>query len=96
MSKILENYQSEIKKYCAENNLSADSVLYAACSYNKEHVFILHYDDNDNDGEVHYMDSTPLPITLKIFLENGKLRFQQTEHTYRLYEREPVAEAATA
>jgi hypothetical protein len=42
------------------------------------------------------MDSTPLPITLKIFLENGKLRFQQTEHTYRLYEREPVAEAATA
>jgi len=27
------------------------------------------------------MDNTPSTITLKIFLENGKLRFEQTEHT---------------
>jgi hypothetical protein len=26
-------------------------------------------------------DNVPLPVTLEIYLENGNLRFEQTEHT---------------
>jgi allophanate hydrolase subunit 1 len=94
MIQLFKDHQREVEICCAENNLSAGEIFCSACSYNREQAFLQHVDHAK--GAKGLLDETPAEVTLMVFLENGKLRFQQTEHTYRLYEREPVAKAATA
>jgi len=77
--KILETYKNEIEKYCEENNLAAEKVFHSARSYNNVRVFLQHVDHER--GKLGLLDETPADITLAIFLENGKLRFEQTEYT---------------
>ncbi len=79
MVKILVKYKSEIESYCAENNLSVDKVFHAPRAYNSKRVILQHFDPEK--GKQGLLDETPAAITLAIFLENGKLRFEQTEHT---------------
>ncbi|GBU20441.1 hypothetical protein R80B4_00319 [Fibrobacteres bacterium R8-0-B4] len=78
-SKIFRKHTSEIREYCEENELSYDKLVEAGGSYTDEWLFIQYFDPEE--GEMGLLDETPAPITLKIFLENGKLRFEQTEHT---------------
>jgi hypothetical protein len=80
MLEIMKVYKKEIEDYCVENDLSIDKVFSSAMSYNEEYVIIQHYEYVE--GRNSYIDETPSPITLEIYLENGKLRFVQTPLTY--------------
>jgi len=80
MYRIIKKHKDEIEKYCLANNISADTVFSSAVSEDDESTFIL-APINPERAMLGLMDNTPSTITLKIFLENGKLRFEQTEHT---------------
>lgn len=81
MNKIFEEYKDEIEEYCEKNGLSAEKVFHSARSYNNVRVFLQHVDHEK--GKLGLLDETPANVTLAIFLENGKLRFEQTEHTLK-------------
>ncbi|MCL2218434.1 MAG: hypothetical protein FWC23_00470 [Chitinispirillia bacterium] len=91
---IIRNYRPEIEKYCEDNAISASKVFSSWISGNNTigRVAILGPGDPER-GELGMLDDVPLPVVLKIFLENGKLRFEQTEHTY-LYKEEFAEETA--
>jgi hypothetical protein len=79
MYRIIEKRRDEIKRYCKENGLSVDKVLSSSGTETDEWVFLQHLEPEE--GALGLLDETPADITLKIFLESGKLRFEQTEHT---------------
>jgi len=81
-SVIIKNYKHEIERYCEDNALSADVVFdsWVSCNDKEGRVFILGPGDPER-GKLGLMDDVPVPIVLGIYLENGKLRFEQTEHT---------------
>jgi hypothetical protein len=83
MLEIMKAYKKEIENYCIENNLSIDKVFSTGMSYDEESV-LLQPDTEPEEGVVYMIDypSTPSPIALEIYLENGKLRFVQTPLTY--------------
>lgn len=82
MHPIFKSRKKEIEQYCYENGLSASKVLSSAHFGKPERVFTQHVDYSKSKWKP--FGDAPAPITLKIFLENGKLRFEQTEFT-RLY-----------
>jgi len=89
---IARDYSPEIKKYCRDNNLSADNLFSSCCCYNNAKGRLLILGEGDPErGKLGLRDNVPLPVTLEIYLENGKLRFVQTEHTYKLLADEPAA-----
>jgi hypothetical protein len=100
MCRIFADYKDEIEKYCAENGLSVTKVFSAGRSYNneKEHVFLQQFGLRKTNGMGLMGGNHPAPVTLMIFLENGKLRFVQTEHTYEhlAADRAPVPQMAFA
>jgi hypothetical protein len=77
---FLKEYQSEIEKYCGDNNLSVDKVFSSWTAGNKEIAVILGEGDPER-GKLGLADNVPLPIALEIHLEEGTLRFEQTEYT---------------
>jgi len=79
MYRIIEKRREEIATYCKENRLSVDKAFSASGTETDEWVFLQHFDPTE--GERGLLDETPADVILKIFLENGKLRFEQTEHT---------------
>jgi len=81
MIKIFVKYKNEIEKYCAENNISAEEVFRSACSYNDTIVVLQYPEFNTAKSAKGLADDIPAKVTLRIFLENGKLRFEQTEYT---------------
>jgi hypothetical protein len=83
MLEIMKAYKKEIEDYCVENNLSIDKVFSSGMSYDEESVF-LQPDIEPEEGKTYMIDGppTPAPIALEIYLENGKLRFVQTDITY--------------
>jgi hypothetical protein len=83
MIQFLKTFKSEIERYCRENNLSADKVFSSAHCGNKEWVALQHTDPNSERAKLGLLDNIPAPITLKIFLENGKVHFEQTEITHK-------------
>jgi hypothetical protein len=74
-------YSAEIKKYCAENGLSFDKLRASPCCYDDEELIMLHHDPEK--GKRGLLDETPMPSTLEIYLENGSLRFVQTDITHK-------------
>jgi hypothetical protein len=83
---ILENYRTEIEEYCERNMLSVNKIYNASgcCNDEDEYVWITsdwHQDELENFPMLYYL---PSPVLLEIYLENGKLRFVQTEYTYAL------------
>jgi tRNA(Ile)-lysidine synthase TilS/MesJ len=98
MLEIMKVYKKEIEDYCVENNLSTNKVFASAMYYNEKYVILQRYEYVE--GRLCYIDETPLPHTLEIYLENGKLRFVQTEHTHELRadcaDRVPVPQMAFA
>jgi len=76
---FLKTYRSEIEQYCEENNLLTNKVFSSPSAGNKEEMILQHFDPEK--GKLGLLDETPGAVTLWLFLENGKLRFEQTEHT---------------
>jgi hypothetical protein len=82
MYRIIKKHKDEIEKYCLTNNISVDTVFSSSLSEDDESVFIL-APINPERAKLGLKDKKNSTITLKIFLENGKLRFEQTEHTLK-------------
>jgi hypothetical protein len=84
-SVILNEYKSEIEKYCERNMLSVDKIYHShfGCNNEEGRLFITGewYPDR---GYLGLLDDRPSPLLLAIYLEDGKLRFVQTEHTHAL------------
>ena len=83
MHKILNEYKAEIKRYCEANSLSAAKTLLSPWAGNGTEVILQHIDLNSERAKLGLLDDVPAPITLKIYLENGKLRFVQTDITHK-------------
>jgi len=79
---IIKDYASDIEKYCADNALSAAKVFDSFKAWNNEAGFVYILGEGDPErGKLGLADNVPLPVALEIYLKNGKLRFEQTEHT---------------
>lgn len=81
MHPIMKTHKVSIKTYCEKNGLSVDEVYRSAQSGNSQRVFL--YRPNPVKLGGMFRDETPAPIVLKIFLEDGKLRFEQTDITHK-------------
>jgi hypothetical protein len=81
--KIVTRHKAEIENYCAGRKISAAKIFNASMSWDKTSVYILGSGDPER-GKLGMHDNVPLPVLLEIYLENGKLRFVQTEHTHQL------------
>jgi len=79
-SKIFKEYRDKISAYCAENLLSFDKLRVSPCCYSDANLMFL-LDEPEKEGWP--LDNTPSPATLEIYLENGKLRFVQTDITHK-------------
>ena len=93
-STIAMKYSTEIKKYCAENGLSFDKLRASPCCYDDEELIMLHHDPEK--GKRGLLDETPMPSTLEIYLENGNLRFVQTDITHKYLSADDVGAAERA
>ena len=87
-SKIFTEYRNEIKTYCAANRLGFDKLLKSPYCYGEDDLVFLYRDPNERgvverNGKWIIDDSTLMPATLEIYLENGKLRFVQTDITHK-------------
>jgi hypothetical protein len=78
---FLKTYRPEITKYCEDNSLSVDKVFSASSAGNKSEMVLQHFDPEK--GKLGLLDETPMPVTLKIYLEEKTLRFEQTEYTHK-------------
>jgi hypothetical protein len=83
---ILENYRAEIEAYCERNMLSVDKIYNTSGNFNNEEgrAFITGYWHQEEIEKFPMLYYLPSPLLLEIYLENGKLRFVQTEYTYAL------------
>jgi hypothetical protein len=82
LRKIIDERRTEVEQYCANNNLSSEEIFKRPCSCDKTSIFILG-DGDPERAKLGLADNVPLPIALEIYLENGGLRFEQTEHTLK-------------
>ncbi|GBU20367.1 hypothetical protein R80B4_00244 [Fibrobacteres bacterium R8-0-B4] len=78
---VIKHHKAEVERYCIENNLSPEKFFNSAGSCDKTSLFILGKGDDPKRAKLGLADNVPLPVALEIYLENGKLRFEQTEHT---------------
>ena len=79
--KLFNEHKAQIKEYCDNNALDYGIVEASYKSWGEGHINILYYEDNkSNEG---LRDKEPLPIVLKIYIENDGVRIAQTEHTQR-------------
>ena len=81
LSKIFTEYRDEIKGYCVRSGLSFDNLLKSPYCYGEEDLIFLYHDPEK--AKLGLLDDTPSPSTLEIYLENGKLRFVQTDITHK-------------
>jgi hypothetical protein len=82
---ILEDYRPQIEEYCKHNGLSVGKIYNSGGGGNDKEgwLYITGYWYPDR-GYLGMLDELPSPLLLAIYLENGKLRFVQTEHTHAL------------
>jgi hypothetical protein len=80
MREIVNKHRVDVERYCIENNLSSEKFFKSPCSCDKTSLYILGRGDPER-AKLGLADNVPLPIALEIYLENDKLRFEQTEHT---------------
>ncbi len=81
MCKLFNDWSQEIKNYCDSNDLSFEKAKRLAKCWGKDHLFLQFYDPNSESAKKGLFDETPAPLVLCIKKENGKLVFEQTEHT---------------
>jgi hypothetical protein len=79
--KIFKEHKDEIRGYCYANNLSFDRLCKSPCCFDNEVLIIQRSGLDPERAKLGLKDNIPTPTTLEIYLENGKLRFVQTEHT---------------
>jgi hypothetical protein len=85
-SRIVRDHWAVIEKYCNDNKLLTSKMFASGMTMtwndNAGRVFILGKGDPER-GKLGLADDVPLPVALEIYLEDGKLRSEQTEHTQK-------------
>jgi len=76
---LYNTHREAVRAYCKENNLDFEKADNSVKSWNQTSVSLLHYDEEK--GRAGLRDETPMPIMLIVLYEDGKLSFEQTEHT---------------
>ncbi|MDR2694386.1 MAG: hypothetical protein LBB74_09275 [Chitinispirillales bacterium] len=79
--KIFNKHRDEIKNYCTENNLSFVRLCKSPCCYDNEELIIQRNEPDPERAKLGLADNIPTPSTLEIYLEDGNLRFEQTDIT---------------
>ena len=80
--KLFNKHKAEIEAYCNSNALNYAIVESSYKSWGKSNINILHFEDTGSKEGL--SDKEPLPVTLKIYIEDGGVRIEQTEHTHFL------------
>lgn len=81
MCRRFEEWSSEIKKYCEENNLDFEKAKKMVKNWGKDDLMLQCYDTNMAKG-LGLLDERPMPLVLYIHMgKNGELIFEQTEYT---------------
>ena len=83
MCKLFNAYKDQIKDYCIENNIDFEKVKKLPQCWGKNDIWLQYYDPIK--GTKGLNDETPAPIVLKIFIDNGKVTIEQTEHTKKIF-----------
>jgi hypothetical protein len=79
--KLIKTHETEIKRYCEENGLSYSKLIMSILSWDNEEVTVFDSTSNPDRENLGLRDAIPMPVVLEIYLENGKLRFEQTDIT---------------
>ena len=79
MCKLFNAYKDQIKDYCIDNNIDFEKVKKLPKCWGKNDIWLQYYDPIK--GTKGLNDETPAPIVLKIYIDNGKVTIEQTEHT---------------
>ncbi len=85
MCELFSKYENEIKQYCTNNNLSFEKVCSLPQCFSKNDIWIQYHDPEK--GRSGLKDETPAPIVLKIYINNDKIEFEQTEYTEKYLQR---------
>lgn len=79
MCKLFDQYQKEIEKLCVENGLDFEKAKNLPQCWGKNDIWLQYYDPDK--GKNGLRDETPSPIVLKIFVNDGEVSIEKTEHT---------------
>jgi len=79
MCKLFNQWETEIEKYCTENNLNFEKAKKMGKSWGKDDI-ALQYNDPEK-GLKGLLDETPAPVVLWIRKNSDHLEFEQTEYT---------------
>ncbi len=80
MCKLFNDWESEIKEYCLNNNLNYDKARHMAKSWGKNDIALQYIDKSL--GLNGLLDDTPAPVVLWIKRQtDGTISFEQTEYT---------------
>lgn len=79
MCKLFSKHEKEIEEYCIANQLDFEKAKKLPQCWGKNDIWLQYHDPQK--GKDGLRDETPAPIVLKIFVNNGKVDFEQTEHT---------------
>lgn len=79
MCKLFTKYEKEIERYCIENSLSFAKAKRLPQCWGKNDIWLQYHDPEK--GKNGLTDETPAPIVLKIYIDDGKVSFEQTEYT---------------
>lgn len=74
-------YVNEIKEYCDGNCLDFSKLKKMVKGCGAEDIIFQYHDPEK--GKNGLLDETPMPVVLWVKRINGKLVFEQTEHTKR-------------
>jgi hypothetical protein len=80
---LIKNHEADIKQYCEKNDLSYNTLVASILSWDEKEVFVFDSTPDPEREKLGLADNKPMTIALEIYLENGGLRFEQTEHTLK-------------
>ena len=85
MCKLFDEWSKDIEQFCDANNFSFAKASKLSQSWGKydgkDTLALSYFDPNNERGKLGLLDDIPMPLVLMISKENGKLHFEQTEHT---------------
>lgn len=83
MCELFVKWENEIKNYCTNNELSFKKLQNMSKSYSKDILIFQYFDKNANRSSKGLNDETPSPVVLFMYVENSKVKFEQTEFTQK-------------
>ena len=79
MCMLFDKYEKEIRSYCDTNHLSFERARKLSQCWGKNDLWLQYHDPEK--GKEGLKNETPAPVVLKMTVENGIPRFEQTEYT---------------